>query len=362
MTNLDSIFAPVGAIKEPEKKVSAEFNPSAKNSKTGVYKAVVKFLPWHANPEKSIMRKTQCYVVDPVTQKGRYMDSLRNVGQQCPILNTFWNIYNTNNKQLQDFAKKYLSNGETFTSLVQVISDEQHPELVGRILPWRFKKTVWEKMYNEQHPQVGIAHNPFDIINGRYFSVYVVLKNGWNNYDNCQFFDFVGENGEPSSMLMLGPDNQYRRITAQTDRQSVYNYLVTNSPDLSAYDHREWSAEDTQYVNGVIQSVTNYVQTGNMGAVPTMSSNPVVSSTPMTNPVVNEVANVVPQTFTNNVPGVTNPVQPMTPPQVNLGQVNVSQPAPITGIDLPDVQLPPTPQMSATPNMGMDLGDLYKNL
>ena len=378
MTNLDSLFAPMNAITEPEKKVIAEFNPSAKNSASGVYRAVVKFLPWHENPDKSVMRKTQCFVVDPITQKGRYIDSLRNVGKQCPVVNMFWNIYNTNNKQLQDFAKKFLGNGETYTSLVQIISDDQHPELVGKIVPWRFKKTIWEKLYNEQHPQVGMAHNPFDIINGRYFSVYVVLKNGWNNYDNCQFFDYIGENGEPSSMMMLNPaTNTYQHITAQTDRQSVYDYLVANSPNLGAYDHREWSPEDVQYVNGVLQTITNYVQNGGnvAQAAPATTFN---MPTPEVNtPAVNEVA--MPSGMPNMNTSPTPSTTPMTAPNMNMPTPGLNMnssvtPPPvvpsmpsITGIDLPEISNTPTaptmPKINQSNAQGnMNLSEVYNLL
>lgn len=378
MSNLDQLFAPTNVINEPAKKESAyEFNPSAKNVQGGVYQAIIRFVPWHKDPSKSIMSKYQAFVKDPVSQKGRYIDSLKNVGKDCPIVNTFWELYNTKMPSLQDFAKKHLSYSETFVSLVQVISDEHHPELVGKILPWRFKKTIWEKLYNEQHPQMGVGSNPFDIINGRYFAIKVVLKNGWNNYDNCGFFDYKTATGAvgASAMLMVNPvTNTYEPVTTSTDRQSVYNYLVTNSPDLGIYDHREWSPEDTQFVMGVCQTVKTYAQTGNIAQNVATATAPTMSAAP--NPVVN----VAPPSATPTMPSMpqfesATPSAPSMPqmnvPQMNVPQMNVPQMgttvpgAPsITGVDLPDQMMArPTAQPVATPQAtGLNLQDIYNDL
>ena len=382
MSNLDQLFAPTNVINEPAKKeTSYEFNPSAKNVQGGVYQAIVRFVPWHKDPSKSIMSKYQAFVKDPVSQKGRYIDSLKNVGKDCPIVNTFWELYNTKMPSLQDFAKKHLSYSEIFVSLVQVISDEHHPELVGKILPWRFKKTVWEKLYNEQHPQMGVGSNPFDIINGRYFAIKVVLKNGWNNYDNCGFFDYKTANGSvgASAMLMVNPaTNAYEPVTTMTDRQSVYNYLVNNSPDLSIYDHREWTPEDTQFVMGVCQTLKTYAQTGNIA-----QNVAVATGAPTTNPVVNVAPTMAAPTpsmpampqfesTTNSAPSMPQMPQ-MNVPQMNVPQMNAnvsfSNPAmpagtSITGVDLPDQSMSrPTPPPTATPMpSGLNLQDIYNDL
>ena len=382
MSNLDQLFAPTNVINEPVKKETTyEFNPSAKNVQGGVYQAIIRFVPWHKDPSRSIMSKYQAFVKDPISQKGRYIDSLKNVGKDCPIVNTFWELYNTKMPTLQDFAKKHLSYSETFVSLVQVISDEHHPELVGKILPWRFKKTVWEKLYNEQHPQMGVGSNPFDIINGRYFAIKVVLKNGWNNYDNCGFFDYKTANGMvgASAMLMFNPaTNAYEPITSSTDRQSVYDYLVNNSPDLGIYDHREWTPEDTQFVMGVCQTVKTYAQTGNVAqnianaTTPSMSvaPNAVVNVTPTVEPV----KAIMPQFESAMTPPSTMPqmnVPQMNVPQMNVPQMNIPQmgatvpemPS-ITGVDLPEQMVSqPTAQPNATVTpTGLNLQDIYNNL
>lgn len=359
MNNLDEIFAPTNAVVEPEKKRALEFNPSAKNSKNGTYNAVVRFIPWHMDPSKSVMKKDQIWLKDPISQKGRYIDSPRTVGEQCVVTDLFWNLYNSQNAQLKDFAKSHISISPTYAALVQVITDEQHPELVGKIVPWRFKKSIWDKLFNESHPQMGVAYNPFDIINGRYFSVKVVMKSGWNNYDQCNFFDYRGQNGETSGMLMLNDaGNAYEIVTAQSDRNKVYNYLVSNSPDLSVYDYKPWSSDESAFVQGVVQTISNYANTGSYGQnvamatsipTPNIITTPTVGQPVVTMPSANQNVSMPVQ---NIQAGPTIQMQNQVVPQVNMNE---------SFNNVPTMPTMPTMEMPQPSIMGVDLPDMTVN-
>lgn len=353
MNNLDEIFAPTNAIVEPEKKKAIEFNPSAKNSKNGTYNAVIRFIPWHENPAKCVMKKDQIYLTDPISQKGRYIDSPRSVGEQCIVTDLFWNLYNSQNAALKEFAKKHISISPAYTALVQVITDDQHPELVGKIVPWRFKKSVWDKLYNESHPQMGVAYNPFDIINGRYFSVKVVLKSGWNNYDQCSFFDYRGQNGETSGMLMLNEaTNRFEIVTAQSDREKVYNYLVANSPNLAAYDYKPWTEDESNFVQSVVQTINNYANTGTYGQNVAMATSITAPAYPQ--------PTVMGQTTPNQMPQPTMPT-PAAPPVMSPIQTN-AQPSvmmPTPAAPAYEMQQPAMPEMPTAPSiMGIELPDV----
>lgn len=353
MNNLDEIFAPTNAIVEPEKKKAIEFNPSAKNSKNGTYNAVIRFIPWHENPAKCVMKKEQIYLTDPISQKGRYVDSPRSVGEQCIVTDLFWNLYNSQNASLKEFAKKHISISPAYTALVQVITDDQHPELVGKIVPWRFKKSVWDKLYNESHPQMGVAYNPFDIINGRYFSVKVVLKSGWNNYDQCSFFDYRGQNGETSGMLMLNEaTNRFEIVTAQSDREKVYNYLVTNSPNLAAYDYKPWTEDESNFVQSVVQTINNYANTGTYGQNVAMATSITAPAYPQPTVMGQTTPNQMPQ------PTMPTPAAPtVMPPIQTNAQPSMMMPTPAAPVY--EMQHPAMPEMPTAPSiMGIDLPDV----
>lgn len=330
MTNLDSIFAPQFNMDASTTSFKREeFLPNAKNGKNGEYKAVIRFVPWHVDPEHPIITKVQAFVVDPTTNRGRTIDSPRSVNQQCPIVDMFWNLMNTQRQEFKDIAKKCLSSYTVYTALVQIISDEQHPENVGKILPWRFKKTIWDKIYNEMHPQMGKAYNPFDIINGRYFSIKVTLKSGFNNYDNCLFFDYQGENGETSGMWFKNTTGNFEIVTAHSDRQVVYDYLVANTPDMTKYQYNEWTEDDSRFVNNVLNTLSSYANLGTVGQA---------------------VAGV--QNVATNVGGYvqTTPSAPVMPTPV--ASSNVGMPA-MPQMPTPAAPAVNVPTMSATPNVGI---------
>lgn len=371
MNNLDEIFAPTNAVVEPEKpKRALEFNPSAKNSKNGTYNAVIRFIPWYKDPSKSVMKKEQIYLIDPLSNRGRYIDSPKSVGEQCIVTDLFWNLFNSQNVALKEFGKKHINISGAYTALVQIITDDQHPELVGKILPWRFKKAIWDKLFNESHPQMGVAYNPFDIINGRYFSVKVVQKGGWNNYDQCNFFDYRGQNGETSGMLMLNDaGNAFEIVTNQTDRQRVYNYLVANSPDLSVYDYKPWTADESNYVQGVVQTINQYANTGTYGQNVAMATSVTAPTYPqptaggvvqqtVTAPIQTNVQPVVEM----QMPAMPQPQMPTVNMNATMPSVEIPQTPTIQGIDLPDMGGPVMPEMQnvAAPNpVGMGLDNLY---
>ena len=366
MSNLNDIFGAVPSIEQPAQNFKLdEFNPSAKSSKTGTYTAIIKFIPWHVDPQKSIMSKTESYLTDPNTKQGKVVDSLKNFQQSCPIVDTFWALHNSGDASLQAFVKKHINTYTSHASIVQVIKDDVHPENNGKFLVWRYKKTIWDKLYNESHPQYGTNPQPFDIINGRYFAVNVSLKSGYNNYDNCQFI-----NASSSGIYIADANGNFSQVDATTDRQTIYNYLVNNSPDLNKYAPKEWDEKTSIFVTTTLDNINRYAQAG------TMSSNIAAVGGPLNTPPMGAI-NVTPQS-----PVSTNPV--VTPAPTMPSFNNVSNPNTMSVTDLNNnfttnqsptppqvpnitgVDLPPMPNIQAAPTapvgLGLGLDDIVGNL
>ena len=55
--NFDIFNLSLEDFKTEEKKATNNFKPDANSGRDGVYKAVVRFLPWHKDPKKSVMKK-----------------------------------------------------------------------------------------------------------------------------------------------------------------------------------------------------------------------------------------------------------------------------------------------------------------
>lgn len=357
-TTINDLFHPKGAS-EPEQKNSDVYKVSYKDNPNKVYTAVIRFIPWHANPSKNIMEKYTSWVKNPMTQKGMYVDDLKKLGQPSPVVDLFFELKNTKIPTYEDYAKNYLSSKFNCSALVQIINDPQHPELNGQIKVFTFGKTIREKLYQEEFPivpgQVGI--NPFDPFYGRYFSIYCTEKSGYNNFDNSQFFDNKDAAGNklPSGIWYLNPETGNMECAQDgMNRQYLVDYLVKNSPDLSKYDVQPWSDAQTNHVNEVCTMIRNFLVTGRLesptNGVQQAAMNALQTPSPSPQPVVFPGAAYQPtpaQPAMQPSPVVTPPVGgfvpssqpvPATPMQP---QAPMAQPVPV---------VPPVQPVQAAPS------------
>ena len=100
-TDLSKLFNPQAGVAEAPQSVrnTDEYKVSFKDGKGGIYESVIRFVPWYANPEKSIIAKTVSYVKNPITQQGVYVDDPRTVGSFSPIIDMFFKFYNSGDRK-----------------------------------------------------------------------------------------------------------------------------------------------------------------------------------------------------------------------------------------------------------------------
>jgi hypothetical protein len=351
------------------------------------------------------MIKSVSWVKNPITQKGMYVDDPRSVGQPSPVTDMYFNLYNTQIATYVDWAKAHLGSKKQYASLVQIVSDEQHPELVGQIRVFVYGKKVYEKLNNEEYPQgagqQGI--NPFHPIYGRKFSLVCTNQSGFNNFDQSSFFDerVNGNQLAPSGMWYIDPanPNQYSIVDENTDPDVLMDYLSKNSPDLSKYDYHDWTEEQTKHVEEVLAIARNFMNTGSMAgtqmqtmqaglqavntphvpgaapapAAPTYNPAPQFPGANIPAPAAAPVAQ--PGTFTpapapvaSPAPAVQAPVSPVSPAPAPAAAPVIpgmpAAPAPaVSGVTPPTVT-PKTVDAPAAPapGQGMNMDDILKQL
>lgn len=271
--NILDLFNPQIQSDSSIKLASNEYRPNPKNAKNGKYSAIIRFVPWVGDPSKSLMEKYISWLYNPTTQERRCVDNPRTWGEgRNPITDTFFLCQRTNRPDIQEMGKKCISTRQQFTSLVQIIRDNEHPELQGKILVWKFGKTIYDKIENEQNPQIGVGTNPFDPIHGRYFSLVITIVSNFPNYDQCSFVDYHGKDGETSGLWWTNPNTNKVEIAteesmkSEDNRQAFAEYLKVASPDLSKYDYAHWNEEETKFVNNIVDLLTSYVSQGYMPA------------------------------------------------------------------------------------------------
>lgn len=234
---------------------SDRFNPVPKKGINGVYKATIRFVPFLKDKSKSLITKYCSYLEDPVSKESMTVDSYRSIGKSdiCPIKQTFFKCYYSDDatiKQYEDMFKQR----ENHWSLIQILEDVQAPETVGKIFYWKFGYKIKQKFDQEANPSKGKRRDPFDIFEGRPMQIEVYEKGGYNNYDNCQFFD--PEEGEYSLLIDGKP------LTEDSDLNEAAEWVIANSPDMTRFEFQEWDQETTDFVNLVINNLFNGTSSG----------------------------------------------------------------------------------------------------
>jgi hypothetical protein len=264
MENLNDIFnLSIDDFKAEEKKVTNVFKPEAKNGKDGVYKAVVRFLPWHGDVKKSIMKKWSCWLTNPADNTSKMVDCPSTIGKKSVIQDLFWKFKKSDSVAEQKLADNF-SRRQRFASLVQIVKDDNNPDNVGKIMVWPFGTKIYNKLQAEMKPEFGKPHIPFDLFEGKPFLVHVTIVAGYNNYDNCRFLD---------ERMPIAIDGTPMNKTAG-DLDKIKKFLE-GSPDLSTYDFQEWTTEVEEFVDAVIANtipggrIQNEVETKNRNTVKT---------------------------------------------------------------------------------------------
>jgi hypothetical protein len=221
------------------------YKPTADKGKEGVYKAIIRFLPWHKAPLKSKKTKFYLWVEQP---SGNFMvDCPSTVGKPSVIKELYWKFKNSESAADKQLAELF-SRKERNSALIQIVKDPNNPDLEGKIMVFHFGMKINQMIESLLQPEFGEAPiNPFDLFEGKLFAVHICKKAGFNNYDSCKF---IGD-----SVAITLPGDKKPVEKTQEDMARVVDYLVKNSPDLDKYDYKEMDEEQQNKLNAFIRSV-----------------------------------------------------------------------------------------------------------
>lgn len=243
MENLNDIFnLSVDDFKTEEKRETTIYKPDANSGRDGIYKSVIRFIPWHENPKKSVMQKWSCWLTNPLTEESKMIDCPSSVGKKSLLQDMYWKLKKSESVAEQKLAENF-SRRQSFASLVQIIKDDNRPEMVGRILIFKYGVKIYNKIQAEMKPEFGKPHIPFDLFEGKPFLIHVTKVAGFNNYDNCRFLD-------EKVPITIGGIQMEKN---QDDLAKIMEFLKS-SPDLNSYDYREWDDNTNSFVNDVIRN------------------------------------------------------------------------------------------------------------
>jgi len=252
LVNLEELFAnsnPSDFLVKDTKKESDFYNPMpalSKNQKN--YVSRIKFIPFIQNPKISILNKWVIYLQNSELGN-KYIDCPSSVDQPSILQQLYFALKNSENAIEAELSKNF-SRRRVYFSLVQIISDDNRPELVGKIKIFKYGQKLYnrlDKLMNPKRESRVEPHNPFDIFNGRALDLDVKIRAGYNDYEDCEF----AINSEPfqidGEVIKKNKDNY----------EKVANWILNNSPDLLQVQYKSWDDDTLQYVLSTIESTVS---------------------------------------------------------------------------------------------------------
>lgn len=247
MANEFDIFGVgVGDLDTGEKQTGGSdlYTPKPDQGKDGVYSSLIRFLPNIKNPRKPFVRK-YVYWLEDREGNGFYVDSPSTVGEKCPVQDMFFKLRNSESAMDKKMSEN-LKRREVYYALIQIVKDEQKPELEGQVKVYKFGYKIKTKIDEELNPKFDEPTQVFDPFEGKNFELVITKKAGYPNYDSSKF------QGSRTPMMLDGE----RVSDTNESRKAVIEYLQ-DAPDLSNFDYQSWTDEERQKVNSVLSQYSN---------------------------------------------------------------------------------------------------------
>lgn len=250
---------------EQEAKFNEDFySPSTKDEKckNGEYVARIRFLPnvFSGSERKDRIIVPNYYAVDPTNPERRkyYRAVTRNRGNDIAS-NAFFMYQFRESKtyvpdtpvEIRDACKQFRKNIHYY-SLVQIITDKQHPELEGKILIFRYGKQINQMLEQLIKGDLAIGCKsviPFDPFNGKDF----ILKISKGTNDEKKDVNSYLHSSFDDGIIPISLDGGKTRVqNTPEDKKKIYDWLVANSPKM---DQVEINTSEEENEKQLIEAV-----------------------------------------------------------------------------------------------------------
>ena len=257
--NMEANDPTTSVFDKPQKNQDGIYRPSlddAKDKKTG-YRSVFRFLPNLLENGKvgPAAIEKHIHYADFKNEPGLsgYYDCNKNFEDKCDLCTMYWKLKNSKNAADQEKAK-LISRQTKYYSYILILEEEQHSELVGKIMIFPYGWTIKEKINGEKNGEVsGEACNVFDLAKGKDFVLIIKEKGGFANYDASSF--------KESSPLKLFDADKNRFVAVPVDengkildkaKDKIKKSLLTRDVDLKEYMPVPWDEEVKGKVTDII--------------------------------------------------------------------------------------------------------------
>lgn len=132
-------------------------------SDDGHYRSRIRIIYNPFNPRKSVV-KQENYFIQDIDGSLLVRSKLSNDDRECPIFKSWKTLWFSGDDTKKEWAKKMYDKSSAQYCLIQVLEDENQPELVGKILAWKMPKTVFTKMSAKMNPATESKKAPVPVM------------------------------------------------------------------------------------------------------------------------------------------------------------------------------------------------------
>jgi len=232
-----------------------------KDKKKG-WRSVVRLLPNLTKDGKvgqSAIEKITHYVdIKNPRELSGWFDSPKNFNEKCALTDLYYTMQNSKNAILIEKSKQ-LKYSKKYYSYVLVLEDEQQPENVGKIMIFKYGKTIKDKIMAEKNGEIsGVPCNVFDLSAGKEFVLVVKkIQTGDETYPDYKASMFRGE----TTSLPIFKGGVFKNAPLEDGKIApnvqgvVKNFLLERSVELEDFSPKKLTEE--QQVK--ITEITNFL-------------------------------------------------------------------------------------------------------
>ena len=138
-------------------------NPKDSKADDGIYRSKVKILYNPLNFKESIVSQAT-YWLNMMDGSRPVRSSLSEGDKNCPLFRAWKRLWFSGDEAKKNFSKTVYDKNESLWVLVQILEDENKPELVGQIRVMKLAKDIYEKLNARMNPSAASGKAPYPVM------------------------------------------------------------------------------------------------------------------------------------------------------------------------------------------------------
>jgi len=187
-----------------------------------------------------------------------YYDCAKNLKDKCELCTLYWKLDKSKNVAEQE-KKDLIKRSTKYYSYIMVIEDDQHPELVGKILLYSYGHTIKEKINSERNGEVtGTPCNVFHLQTGKDFKLIIKDKAGYQNYDSSAFLEtsVIKLYDEKTKEFKKAPVDENGVISNPKVQAKIKEILLKRDVEVEDHKATEWTEEQVSKVAQIVSIIS----------------------------------------------------------------------------------------------------------